>query len=119
MLSGCGKQAARKLKHRSCWLLTARWVTRDRRQRQRRRLTSTWMSSVGSSKVTSSWRWSEKPPWLWTKRDRKEEALLIATACSSRPKGERAGHWNCWPVKMVVRRTEHAEAIARKPCVGG
>jgi hypothetical protein len=98
LLSG-GKRAARKLKRAQILLAADAGVSDAEIVRS---------VGVGGSTVYRTKRRfvlgnleaalsEEPPPGSERKLTGKEEALLVATACSSPPAGRARGPWNCWP----------------------
>ena len=55
-------------------------------------------------------------PGAQRKLSGKEEALLIATACSARRRAARAGRSSCWPTSWS--RSPSMRACRARPCVG-
>jgi len=60
---------------------------------------------------------SEEPrPGASRKLSGKEEALLVATACSGPPAGPLVGRWSCWPMNWCGSPSTPASPAKR--CVG-
>ena len=100
LLSG-GKHAARKLKRAQILLAADAGVSDEE--------IATSVGVGGSTVYRTKRRFvegnleralSEEPrPGAERKLTGKEEALLVATACSTRRRAARAGRWSCWPAR--------------------